>query len=243
MSAAIPDDVLQALRAASGKKKSVSKADFTLSQGTQGEETVIASFEAPQPIALRTRKALRLVATAVETKQTDGSTDNQETFTLSNDLIDTVNTEAVIIYETNTQQFVRPDSFDAGNDQVTYTDNGNANYDIEIYYVPSNAGKLQFYRVAPQSQGRVEERVFDAVTKLLHSRDQQKRPYQLELEESPLQNILPTNWKLEVRADVPYVADLSGINGLLEVPAVYLDGEIDGLGEAAAMDIVERSSQ
>ena len=222
-------------------RSKVLKSDFSLSEGVSGEESVVAEFQSPQAIALRTDKPMRLAVPAVESYTTDGSTGNQETISLANDLIETPNTEDVVLYDEDQGQYVQPDSIDYDADEVTFTDNGSTNYEVKVAYMASNPGTIKILKQAPQSQGRVEEVIFDDVSELINYTDQDSSPITLDLNQSTLQRVVPEKYSIKVEVDLPYSASFDWRNGVLEVPAEYLDGDTSGLKQAVAQDIIERA--
>lgn len=236
-----PDKVADRLDEVRGRRSTLTKDDFSLSEGGVGEKSTVASHEADTTFAIRGDKGIKLALPAVETKQTDGSSSNQETFSLAQDLIESPNTEDVVVFDGNTGEYRRPDSIDYQNDEIQYTDTGATNYSVEIYYMASDAGAIELFKQAPQSRGKTEERLFEAVSRLVNTRDQLQRPFTVDLNESDLQGVVPEDWTLEVRVNLPYRSNFEGQNGILEVPVVLLDEDVEGLGEAAAMDTVSRA--
>lgn len=235
------EKVAKRLNSVQGQRSTLTKDNFELRRGSIGEKETLASHEADTTFAVRGDKGIKLALPAVETKTTDGSSGNSETISLAEDLIESPNTEDVVVFDTNTGEFRRPDSVDYQNDSIEYTDTGATNYEVEVYYMASDAGSIELYKKAPQSRGKSEERLFEAVSRIVNTRDQLQRPFKVDLNETDLQPVVPEDWTLEIRAELPYRSDFEGQNGILEVPVVLLDEDVEGLSEAVALDTVTRA--
>lgn len=233
--------VAQQVREAGRTSSNLPLGQFTLSKGTSGEESTVAEFKAGRDLVLRQNRPLRLTLIAYETFTTDGSGGNQETFNLSNDIVESPNTENFYLYDETNGTEVSEDSVDYSNNSFKYTDSGTSNT-IAAYYVARDPGTVEIVKKAPSSQGKVEETIFDDATSLIHEQNQHQDPLYLSLGQSKLQPVVPEDWKLQVRADCPYVVKLDvADNGLLQVPAAYLDSQVSNLSKAVAQDIIDRS--
>ncbi|USZ73239.1 hypothetical protein [Natronosalvus halobius] len=217
---------------------------FDHHNGEAGSRSLVASFRAPNPLVLRSDRPIRVVITAFDSFTTDGS-GNSQTFELSHDLVESPQSQDLIIFADGAR--VKPDAVDYDADSFDYTDGG-AGEDLAVYYISGADCEIEIEKQAPSSQGSVSERVFEEPLSLLHQRDQDEQPRYFELGASPLQAVVPRKWRLNVYADGEYGATwddettgTSARNAVLSLPYKQGRGEVNGLGRAVAHDTVNRS--
>lgn len=239
-------EVADALAAVPATTQRLRKADFTLTEDTSGSRTKIASYEAELPIAFR-KDAVRMVFVAVDQFQTNGTADDTETFNLSNDIISTANTTDFVLYEEGTR--VSEDSVDYAANSFDYTDDGTNNY-LHAYYVPRNPVQIEIEKTAPKAQGAVSEVVYDDVTSILHERNQNKQPPEMDFNPNrPLEPVVPRKWTIDVYADGPIAfswddsdeansKDTSAVNAVMSLPINRAQRDVQGLGDAVKQDII-----
>jgi hypothetical protein len=239
-------EVIKKLRQMAGDPTRLKRSEYDdFYDGTSGEKTLIASFKAPNPMVLRPDRPLRIVAPAFETFTTSGN-GNSETFTFGNSITESPQSVDLILYADGSQE--AEDSIDYANDTFDYTDDG-TQQDLAVYYISDDDADLIIERQAPATNGSVSDRVFDTPLALMHQRDQNKQPRQFAVGESPLQRVVPTDWKINVYIDAEYTTKFEdsanggteAVNGLLSVPYKQGHREVDGLGTAVAHNIVDRS--
>jgi hypothetical protein len=214
--------------------------------GESGTKSLVATFQAPNPLVLRPDSPLYIVAPAFETFTSSGN-GNQETFNLSNSITQSPQSVDLILFADGSQ--VSEDSIDYSNDTFDYTDGG-AQEDLAVYYISDESdASLIIEREAPPTDGNVSDRVFDTPLSLMHQRDQNEQPRHFQVGQSPLQRVVPTNWKINVFVDASYQVKFedsanggtTAINGLLSLPYKQGHQRVDGLGKAVARNIVDRS--
>lgn len=239
------EQVIQQLADTPATPDRLGKAEMDLSNGSANQRSKIAEYKAPKPLVLRQDRPISLVLIAHETFTTDGTASNTETFNLSQNLVETVNTEDFVLYEGGAQ--VQPDAVSYSGDSFDYTDD-NTNSTLHAYYVCRDPLQVEIEKKAPQSMGKVSETLFDDVTSLVHTKDQNEDPITFDLGESALQPVVPTNWKLNIYADGPYAPTWNestdgteAVNAVLSLPYKQGQGEVENLGKAVAHDIVERA--
>ena len=237
--------VMQDLRDAATTKKRLRRADLTLTNGTSGERSEIASYKATTPLVLREQASIRMVVTTVEEFQTSGN-GNQETFNLSNNIISTSNTVDLILYSDGNR--VYEDSIDYSADSFDYTDSG-AQERLHAHYVARNPGTIEIEKEAPGSQGRVSEVVYDNVTSLLHERDQNDEPPSFDFD-MPEEKAVPRKWQLKIYADIsdyPVEWDDSSesnsqsttaTNAIVSLPVKVASRDVPGLGQVVKRNII-----
>lgn len=220
----------------------LAKSDFEQSDNTAGEETVVASYQAERPLALRAGEPFEMAVVAFESFTTDGTGGNSETFNLSNDLIDSPSVPtSFVLYEGGS--VVQPDSVDYSANSFDYTDDG-TNNDLYAFYATSEQAKVKVRKVSPSG---IPEDLYENDAGLIARRDTGKSPLTMSFE-SELQPLIPTNWRLEVVLDAPYSFNWSDpnddgatpINLLIDFPVSRASQKIEGLSKAVRADVVER---
>mgnify|MGYP000002912574 FL=1 len=238
---------LTALKEKGGRSKALGKSAFDLSDGTAGERTLVASREAQVPIRVREGPAARLAFVAGEEKTTNATADDTETFSLSHNLVDSKNTENLILYAGGSR--VQPDSIDYANDAFDYTDAGTETT-LHAFYVARDPGVVTVEKVAPKTSSQMSETLTEDTTSGIADRDQNQNPVQFEFTD-PYQGVVPANWSLNIYVDSPFAvrwddANLSTSNGddatnaLIDIPIVQYEGTVSGLGRAvkrSALDL------
>jgi hypothetical protein len=237
-------NVMRRLRRTEAQNQKLRRTDFDLTAGTAGQRTRIARYQTELPIALRQDAPMRLVFVAREDFTTDGTTGNTETFTLSNDLIQTPNTADLVLYEAGSR--VQPDAVDYDADSFDYTDDG-TNNTLHAYYVARDPVRVDVEKVSPKAQGSVSEVVYDDVTSVLHERDQNQEPprFDFDTDEKPLAPVVPRKWYLDVYAEGPVAFDwdddtdgTTAVNAVLSLPIRRAEAHVDGLSAAVKRDIL-----
>jgi len=239
------DSVLKELRQVATTKKRLTKSDFNLTNGTSGERSEVAVWEAPSPVVLREAANIRLVVTTVEEFQSSGN-GNQETFNLSNDIISQNNTADLVLYADGSR--VNEDSIDYSNDSFDYTDN-NSQQRLHAHYVAGDPGILEIEKVTPRSKGGISDVVYDDATTLLHNRDQNDEPPSFNFDR-PEEKVVPRKWDLRLYADISDYAvewDDSGennsqsttaTNAILHLPIKVASRDVAGLSDVVKRDII-----
>jgi len=237
-------EVLQALQRAATVNKRLTKSDFDLSNGTSGERSEIATYEATTPLVLREAADIRLILATVEEFQTAGN-GNKETFDLSNDIISQNNTADLVLFSDGSR--TQPDSVDYANDSFDYTDGG-AQERLHAHYVARDPGQLEIEKRAPRRQGQISEVVYDEPSSLLHERDQNNEPPSFDFN-SPEEKAVPRKWQLKVVYNGPYPAEwddsseansqsTTATNAILSLPVKVSNQDIPGLSGVVKRHII-----
>lgn len=230
-------DALQELPSASQRLK---KGDFNLLADVANKRTKIAEYEVGYPVAFRA-SSVRLMFAVHETKTTDGS-GNSQTFNLANNLIDTANTTDLVLFSDGAR--VQPDSIDHANDSFDYTDGGAAE-NLDVFYVARDPVQIEVEKSAPRAQGNVGEVVFDDVTSMLHERDQNKEPPEMEFDRA-LEPVVPSDWTIDIYAEGPVAlaweddaGDVEAVNAVVSLPINRANQNVPGLSQAVKQDIID----
>jgi len=239
-------DLMQRLQQTPATNQRLKKDEFDLTDGTANQRSLIAEYQVPSPTVLRRNTPIRFAVTTVEQFQTDG-TGSAQTFSLSNDVIETPNTASVVLFEAGTR--VQPDSVDYSADEITYTGPGSSEY-LHAAYVARDPAQIEIQRQAPKSQGSISDVVFDDPTSLLHVRDQNEDPPTFD-GRNALDFTIPKNWKLQIYADGPYPvqwddsdeANSQGTvatNAIVSLPVRRAASDVEGLSRATKRHIIEK---
>lgn len=231
-------EAVQRLRNTPSSSQRLTKSDFEYLTDTANQRTKIAEYSVDQPIAF-VERGIRLVLTVHESFTTDGSGGNTETFNLSADLIETVNTSDLVVFADGDR--VRPDSVDADADSFDYTDSGTAS-DLDVFYVARDPVQIEVEKSSPSAQGNVTEVVFDDVTSMLHERDQNQDPPVPDFD-TALGPVVPKDWTVDIYADGPVAQafeanGVEAVNAVLSMPIRRSAESIEGLSNAVKQDII-----
>jgi len=230
---------IETLQKTPSSRQRLTRSNFDFQADVAGQRTKIGSFETDNPIAFR-EGDIRLMLTVHEQFTTDGSADNTETFNVANDLMSTVNTEDLIIFEGGDR--VRPDSVDADADSFDYTDDGTGN-DLDVFYVARDPVQIEIVKSAPRAQNKVSEVMFDGVTAMIHSRNQVQDAPELEFSRE-LEPVVPTDWTVDIYAEGPVAQafeanGVEAVNAIIDLPIKRTNRSIDGLAQAVKQDIID----
>lgn len=231
--------IVQQLRNTDGQEKSLNPAQMDLTDGTANQRSLVASYQAKVPLAVREDAATRLSFVTGEEFTTDGTAANAETFSLAHDLVETKNTQNFVLYEGGAR--VQPDSVDYAADSFDYTDDGTGNT-LHAFYVARDPGAVTIERVAPKSGSQVSDLVGEDTTAGLADRDQNKEPVEFDFMH-PLDAVVPTDWKLNIYVDAPAAvrwddSELTTSNGdvatnaVVDLPIFQFERNVPGLQKA-----------
>jgi hypothetical protein len=238
-------NAIQRLRETPGKVKQLDRKTMTLTDATAGERSLVASYKARGvPFAIRDGAAARLAFVTAEEFTTNTTADDAETFSLSYNLVDTVNTQNLILYDSGTR--VQPDSVDVAANEFTYTNPDAAADTLHAFYVARDPGAVTIEKVAPKTASQLSETLDEDTTSGLADRNQNKDPVKFEFHK-PLEGVVPANWELRIYVDAPAPvrwddSSLATSNGdvatsaIIELPIVQFEQTVPGLAEAVKRD-------
>jgi len=241
------DAAVEALASTPASQQRLKRQDFTLTNGTPNTRSKIGEYEAELPIVMR-QDSLRLMFVVQEQFQTDSNAGNQETFNLSNNIIESANTTDLVLYDSGNR--VQPDSVDYGNDSFDYTNpDASADY-IHAFYVARNPVKLSIEKASPSAQGGVNDVMYDDVSAILHERDQNQEPPSMDFDH-PLDATVPRKWRVEIYQDGPVGFDwddsdaansqgVTAVNAIISIPITRAKQDIEGLADAVKARILDQ---
>jgi len=220
----------------------LTRSDFTFSDGTPGQRTVVAEFKAERPYSIRHRDPFELSLMARDTFTTDGS-GNQQTFNVSANLIDqSASGQPFALFADGSR--VQADSIDYSGDSFDYTDGG-AQESLTAFYAAGDQALVSVQKVAPN--GSVEE-LFSGDISQIHRRDHNENPLTMDLDHSPFQPIIPTDFDLEIAVNAPYTVavtdpdngDVTAPNALTDVPHRGAPDAVPELPSVVRLDMGQR---
>lgn len=240
------EQIRQAVAQADVRPDTFTKRDFTLSAGAPNSREKVATVQVNRPHAVMSGRPVDLALMAYEEVTTDANAGDAETFTLSNDLVDSGATDqSLVLYDGDT--LVQPDSIDYAADSFDYTDAG-TNTTLGVFYAAGDQAMVEIEKEAPNG---TTQTLWSGDLGLLHMRDHGKEPVTLALNGSYWEPFVPTDWNLNIYVNAPYTVrwskDLGGtgdeeeaINALLGVPVRKSADKIPGLARRTRLDAAER---
>jgi hypothetical protein len=210
---------------------------------TTGRETAIVEFQAQTPIDVREDKAFRVAVPAYETFTEDGSS-GSETLTLGHSLTDPPATAAAVAFEKG--QSIPVTGFDTSADEVTVTSSGSGNT-IDVFYISDAPATLRLKKVAPPTEGKTSQNLYETDLILPHSKDQYDDADHIAA--AGMKGLLATDFTLTVTISAAYDVELGEVsraggtaratNALLSVPVYQGQNPVNGLAKRVAHAMVE----
>jgi hypothetical protein len=219
----------------------INRGDWEFSTNTTGEKSVVATYQAPRPLRIREDREFALAVPAHETFTVNSTADDQETFSLSHNLLDSPATVSLVLFDDG--DTAQPDSIDYAADEFDYT-SPNTDTTLDVYYIPRNPASVEFRKVAPGGGNTIEQPLFETPTVIAHTRDQSKDPLSFDLGRTALHDAVPRKWQIQMVVKAPYpvafeedTRNTSATNALLSIPKAQTEQRIRGLKDAVKADI------
>jgi len=239
-------NIIKQLRGSGWSPGRFALRDFDFERAnTTGQDSVVADLQVDRPIALRDDKDadLKLVVPAWESFSTDGTAGNTETFKLSNNLVESPSTAALVLYEEGS--VVQPDAVDFENDSFDYNDDGTDNT-LDVFYVARDPADVRLKKVVSDGAVSIGQQVYEENTAILHSRDQAEQPTEVDVSGSALERYIPRKSNLQLVVNAPYTVRFeapernNGVpratNAILSVPKFQTEQNVPGLLQAVKGD-------
>lgn len=241
--------IMDRLREVDRHETTISAATFREEGTTQanniGENSKIAELVAGVPHRLLEgpENPLRVAIPAYESFTTDGTADNTETFNLSHNLIECPSTQDIVVWENGQYQGV-PSTVNYSADSFDYTDDGTGNT-LHVWYMPSEGATVELQKTIPKGSTEGSQRLYEAPLALLNRTDQTEQPEYLSLDETPLQEWVPADVRLEAYVNAPYKVRLTdpdgdgatATNARLSIPALKGQDSVEGFASVVASDM------
>lgn len=205
---------------------------------TTGERSKVAELTLDTPIRLKGGRSnpFRVAIPAYEKLgPTDGTGGNTETFSLSNDVVQSPVTEDVVVY-LDGDYYGAPDSIDYAADTIDVTDAGTAS-DIYVWYISGEAATLSLYKAIPNSETSNTQRLWKSQLARLHKQDQTEQPEFFNFSDRSWKPYLASDMKLRVYINAPYEVrfedpdgnDNTPTNMVLALPTEQAQNTVPGL--------------
>lgn len=214
------------------------------SAATTSSRTRIAKLKAKAPLMVRGEERFELTVPAYESFTTDGTAGNTETFTLSHDLIQTPNTENIVVWEGGTYvgNEAALGAVDYTNNTFDYTDDGTSNT-LHVWYVTSNSAEFEVQKVS--SNGNVNQSLYAENLRLIHRTNLSEQPEDPDVEKTPLNPAIATDMEVEVYIDAPFTFRWTDPNGdgaeptnlVFSFPVNHAKRQVPGLADAVSTDM------
>lgn len=246
--------VLEDLRSVAARDKRIGVSSFrndgTLSSNSTGVRSNVAEFTANTPNAIRQGDAnpFYIAIPAYETETMPSADTSDQTVSLSNSVVRAPITEDVVLYLDGERSQGNIANVDYSADEVTVS-HDNTGQEADLFYVSDDAATIEVEKEAPQTEGTVNEKLFEGSLNLIHVTDQAAEPETYHLDRSAVQSVLASEWKLVVYVDAPYdiswsVSRTSGDaqpdNAVLSTPVRVAPREIPGLPGLVREDVAGR---
>jgi len=204
---------------------------------TPGERSLVGSLTLDTPVRLRSGRSNRFkVALPAFEKlgPTDATADNSETFNLANDVIQSPNTQDVVVY-LDGEYYGAPDAVDYAADSIDVTDSGTAS-DVYVWYMTADPATVSIYKKIPNAETSASQRLWTNQLARLHKQDQQEQPEYFQFGEG-WKPYLSSDMKLNVYVDAPFEVrfeDPDGhgntpTNALFHIPVEQAQDTVPGL--------------
>jgi len=222
------------------RKPAITPGDFEQTANTTGELSRVLRFRPNTPHAIRGGKhnPFYFALPAYESFNSDTTADNAETFTLSHSVVDTPNTQAVLVWLDGTR-YGKPDSVDYGTNEITVTDSDATTSTVHVYYISDAPAEVSIEkRVAGANSATAQ--LWSGVVPSLHNADQSKgQPPHFRFGTDVLERFIAADMTLDVKVKAPYTVkfreDTDGTqadNALFNIPANEAQDTVPGLKQA-----------
>ncbi len=247
------EDIIQRVRNLPATPTTISPTTFADEDeaeqmaSTSTDRDRIASLNAESMLAVRGGERFQLALPAYEKFTTDGTGGNTETFSLSHSVMQTPNTENIVVWEGSQYLGNEPvlDAVDYDANTFDYTDDGTSNT-LHVYYISDAAADLEIQKVS--TSGNSYQGLYDESLRLVHQTNQSEQPETPDVNSTDLNPVVPSEFEIEVYLDAPYTfrwtdADGDGTsptNLLFSFPVNRGRGQIPGLRDAVAADMASQ---
>jgi len=241
--AGLSNDVKEALEATGRDKRNLGPDAFETTANSMGKRSRIARLRADVAHKLLGRESDESIEIALPAYEnlgtTNGTADDQETFTVSHGLIDCPNTQTVVVWLDGDYYGV-PDSVDLSTGDITVTDSG-TNSTVHAFYIPNKAGTIVIEKAVDGSTS-TSKTLKTVSAKTVHRKNLSEEPEYFEFSDASdsLEAFVAGDMTLDVYLNVPYVCRFedpdgdgaTATNGLLNFAALQARGRVSGLKSA-----------
>lgn len=205
-----------------------------------GEESQVAELTLDTPVRLRSGRdnPFSVAIPAFEKLgPTDGSAGDAETFNLSHNVIETPNTQDVVVY-LDGDYYGNPDSVDYANNSIEVTDPDTAS-DVYVWYITGESATVTLRKAVPNAQTSASARLWTNQLARLHQQDQNEQAEFFSFSPTTWKPYLSSDMKLRLYIDAPYPVRFEDPDGhgntptnmLFHIPVEQAQDQVSGLIE------------
>ncbi len=205
----IPSNVTQALEETGRDRRNIGPDAFDWSANSQGQRSRVARLRADTAHKLLGKQNDRAVELALPAYEslgpTNGTADDEETFSVSHGVRDCPNTQNVVVW-LDGDYYGTPDNDDVvDTGDITVTDPG-TDSTVHVFYIPDKAGTLEVEKAIDGSTSS-SKNLKTVSVKNIHRKNLSEQPEFFEFTDSgdPLEPFVAADMTLDVYVDVPYV--------------------------------------
>jgi hypothetical protein len=242
------DQAVEALRETPATPGNLTPRTFSeqgqQSAATSDAEEEIATLKAPAPLVVRTGQRFEVSLPAYEQFSTNGTAGDTETFNLSHSIVDTPNTENLVLWEAGTYIGAEGavDAIDYDANTFDYTDDG-TNTTLHVWYISEASADLTVRKVT--SSENSQQGLYDGNLRLVHNTNLSEQPETPDANRTKLNRVIATDMEVEVLLDAPYTfrwEDPDGdgaepTNLLFSFPVNRAKRDIPGLEDPVSVDM------
>ncbi|WP_232703150.1 hypothetical protein [Halobacterium wangiae] len=212
----IPNKVKKTLQETGRDRRNLSPQSFEWSPGSMGQRTRIARLRADTAHKLLGKQSGKTLEVALPAYEglgpTNGTADDQETFTVSHGILDCPNTQNVVVY-LDGDYYGTPDSVDLSTGDIDVTDPGTAST-VHVFYIPDKAGTIEIEKALDGSTS-TSKNLKTLSAKNIHRKNLSEQPEFFEFTdaEDGLEPFVAADMTLDVYVDVPYVVRFEDPDG------------------------------
>ncbi|GGL57928.1 hypothetical protein [Halocalculus aciditolerans] len=237
-------DALTRVQNAQGTPGELAQDDFETQASTPGQSSRVARLRADYWHRIRSGRSnpFRVAIPAYEGFTSDGTADNTETFSLSHELVETPNTQDVVVWLDGTY-YGTPDAIDYDANTVDVTDSG-TDSNVHVWYIVDEAASLSVRKAAPSGTTSASKEIESVSLSRMHLGNQFEQPEYFSFS-TELEGYLATEITLDVYVNAPYEVRFedpdgdgaSATNLLLSIPVERGSETIPGLKSAVKADM------
>lgn len=213
----IPRAIKQALQETGRDRRNLSPQAFDWQANSMGQRSRVARLRADVAYKLLGKQSDRPVELALPAYEglgpTNGTADDQETFSLTHGVLDCPNTQNVVVW-LDGDYYGTPDNDDAvDTGDIQITDSGTSST-VHVFYIPEAAGTLEVEKAADGSTS-TSKNLKTVSVKNVHRKNLSEQPEYFEFRDGsdPLEPFVAADMTLDVYVDVPYVTRFEDPDG------------------------------
>jgi len=200
-------DINQRLKETPRRKRNLDPRAFDWNVNQNGVRSRVARLRADVAHKILGRasgESLELALPAYESFTTDGSAGDQESFALSHGVIESPNTDPVVVW-LDGDYYGSPDNDNyASTGSISVTDSG-TNSTVHVFYIPNKAGTVEIEKAVDGSTSK-SQNLKTVSVKNIHRKNLSEEGVYFEFNgPRTFESFIAGDMTLDVYADVPYI--------------------------------------